>query len=401
MSERFGLVGLALRMAVRAPLKLFAMGLLLALSSFLLAGVVLLRSGVEEAAARGAKRLGADLMVAPKGAEIPLGAGLFGGVPVRIALPEGTDRSIAATPGVTRVAPQYFLSSAPASCCETGNLLLVGFDPSRDFTVLPWLSPGVRIKGGGESILVGGAVMKAPGASMRFYNRTFTVVARLEKSGMGYFDNAVFIPLDGVSAMERSSGSGGGVPLDVPWGRPSILLVRLAPSAVPQDMARMLERQLPGIKVLTIPGLFRENRLRMEKLGRSQGPLTMTAWLLAVLAGGAIQLLYWRDRRPSLGLLQAFGCGKGLILLLFGAETLVISLAGMVAGSMSAFILLRLFAPYLAVVAGMPLLLSGVTLAASVIPWLCLAFAAAMAGETVIIVLLVLGREPADLLRGA
>jgi len=400
VSERFGLAGLALRMTVRAPLKLFAMGFLLVLVSFLLAGVVLLRSGIEEATARGAKRLGADLMVVPQGTEVPLGAGLFGGVPVRFSLPEGIERSIAAMPGVMGVAPQYFLSSAPASCCETGNLLLVGFDPSRDFTVLPWLNPIARLQKDKESILVGGSVMKAPGAAMRFYNHTFTVAARLEKTGMGYFDNAVFIPLDGVSAMERSSKSGGGVALRVPWGHPSILLVRLVPSIVPQDMAPLLERQHPGIKVLTIPGLFRENRLKMEKLARGQLPLAAAAWLFAVLAGGALQFLYWRERRSSLGLLQAFGCGKGVVMLLFGAEAFILSLAGMVAGSAGAFFVLRLFASYFAVTAGMPLLLGGLDLALSGLPWLWLVFAGTMAVEAVIIMFLMLRREPADLLRG-
>lgn len=400
MNERFGLVGLALRMTVRAPLKLFATGFLLTLVSFLLAGVVLLRSGIEESTARGAKRLGADLMVVPQGAEVPLGAGLFGGVPVRFSLPDGIERSIAAMPGVQVVAPQYFLSSAPASCCETGNLLLVGFDPSRDVTVLPWLSPNVRLRKDKEPILVGGSVMKPPGAAMRFYNHTFTVAARLEKTGMGYFDNAVFIPLDGVSAMERSSGTGGGVSLRVPWGRPSILLVRLAPSIVPQDMALLLERQHPGIKVLTIPGLFRENRLKMEKLARGQLPLAAASWFFAVLAGGALQVLYWREHRPSLGLLQAFGCSKGLVMSLFGAEALILSLAGMVAGSAGAFFVLRLFASYFAVTAGMPLLLGGLDLALSGLPWLWLVFAGTMAAETVIIMFLMLRREPADLLRG-
>ncbi|MBT0653830.1 FtsX-like permease family protein [Geomobilimonas luticola] len=401
MSERFGLAGLAVRMTVRAPLKLFSMGFLLALVSFLLAGVVLVRSGVEEATARGAKRLGADLMVVPQGAEVPLGAGLFGGVPVRFSLPEGIDRRIAVMPGVLVAAPQYFLSSAPASCCETGNLLLVGFDPSRDVTVLPWLSPHVRLKMETGSILVGGSVMKGTGAALRFYNHPFTVAARLEKTGMGYFDNAVFIPLDGVSAMERSSGSAGGVSLRVPWGRPSILLVRLAPSIVPRDMASLLERRYPGIKVLTIPGLFRENRLRMEKLARGQLPLAAAAWLFAVLGGGALQFLYWRERRSSLGLLQAFGCGKGVLMLLFGAEAFVLSLAGMVAGSAGAFFVLRLFASYFAVTAGMPLLLGGLDLSLSGLPWLWLVFAGTMAVEAVIIMFLMLRREPADLLRGA
>ena len=362
-----GLAGFMLKMIFRARLKLCALGALFGVIAFLLAGTALLRQAVEEAAAVWSKRLGADMMVIPAGNESRLEQGLIGEAPVRFSLPPGTEAAVAALPGVLRAAPQYFLTSARDSCCELGSLLLVGFDPARDFTVRPWLQGNRGIQPGDGDVLIGGGVMKGRGASLRLYNRTFTVAARLEKSGMGYFDNAVFIPLQGVAAMEQASRGAGKVPLTVAWGRPSLILVQLAPQVKVRETADFLQQRVPGVQVLTISGLFREKREKMARLAAVQKPLATAAWLFALTAGGAAQLLYWRERRPTLGLLQAWGCSKRAILATTSLETL--------------------------------LLANGAVSAAGIV-WLCSAFAVAMAGETLLIMLMLLRREAADLMRG-
>lgn len=280
-------------------------------------------------------------------------------------------------------------------------MLLIGFDPHKDFTVRPWLPTGELKTLAGEDVLVGGGVMKGIGADLRLYNRLFRVAARMEKSGLGYFDNAVFIPLAGVAAMERSSRGSGAVPLTVSWGRPSMLLLQVFPKTDLREAADSIEKRVPGVRVLTIPELFREKRELLKRIADVQIPLSVAAWLAAMAAGGAMQFLYWRGRRPTLGLLQAWGYGKGFILLLFSMETMLLSLAAMVVGSLGAFLLLRLFAAYFAVALGLPLLLGTAAAAAAGIPWLCLSFAVVMAGETLVIILFLLRHEPADLMRGA
>lgn len=399
-TEQAGLAGFMVKMILRARLKLCALGALFSVIAFLLAGTALLRQAVEEATAVWSKRLGADMMVIPAGTGTRLEQGLIGGVPVRFSLPQGTEAAVAALPGVLGAAPQYFLSSARDSCCELGSLLLVGFDPARDFTVRPWLQGNDGVQPGDGDVLIGGGVMKGRGASLLLYNRTFTVAARLEKSGMGYFDNAVFIPLHGVAAMEQASRGVGRVPLRVPWGRPSLVLVQLAPQVKVRDAADLLQQRVPGVQVLTIADLFREKRAKMARLAAVQKPLAAAAWLFALTAGGAAQLLYWRERRPTLGLLQAWGCSKRAILATTGLETLLLSLVAMAAGSLGAFLLLRFFTAELAAIVGLPLLLSTGAVSAAGIAWLCSAFAVAMAGETLLIIFMLLRREAADLMRG-
>lgn len=397
---RFGPAGLVWRLTCRCRSKLYPLCLLMTIIALLLAVVALTGQGMEAALATSAGRLGADLMVIPAGAEVPLNATLIGGVPLKRLLPAGVEKSVASLPGVCQVAPQYFLSSAPATCCETGNLLLIGFDPARDFTVLPWLPQKLPLLRESDDLLVGGGVMKARGAELRLYNRSFRVAARLEKSGIGYFDNAVFIPLAGVSAMERSSRTGA-MPLPVHWERPSLLLVQLSAGADPRTTAAAMERAIPDVRVLTIPELFHRERTKMAQLAAARRPLVLAGWLLALATGGAVQIFYWRDHRKTLGLLQVWGYGRRTLLPLFAGETFLLALLAMTVGSLAALLLVRYFAGYLTLSLGVPLLLGAGAASIAGIPWLCLSFAAGMAIETLLIILCLLRQEPAVLMRGA
>lgn len=395
-----GYAGLLLRIATRSSKRFFAYWLTLLLISFILAVALLLGQEIGDGTTRATGRLGADLMVVPAGNSVANGAKLCGGVPVHSFLPEGLEARIAATTGINRVAPQYVFSSAADPCCDLGDILLIGFDPSRDFTVLPWLHPGDELHAEKDEILAGSRVMKAPGAVIRFFSHPLTLAARLESSGSAPFDTALFIPLSSLAAMERAS-SRGTTKLKVPWGKPSLLLVRLEPEINPQQMARTLERQYPEIHLLTIPESLPGKRLLLEKFGQVRWPLTIAAWLVALFFGGAVLFLRLQQRRSSLGLLRSFGSSKTILSLIFGLETFITALAAAVAGCLGACLLLRVSGPYLSAATGIGFLPGWVFRAATGIYWSFPEFALALGVETAVIVILLLRDEPADLLRGA
>lgn len=397
---RFGPAGLVWRLASRSQLKLCSYCLIMTLIALLLSGVLLTMQGMAAAITKSAGRLGADLMVIPSGAEVPLDNALVGGLPMRRLLPEGVEKYLASLPGIQRAAPQYFISSAPATCCEAGNLLLIGFDPARDFTILPWLRKDSHRLTEDDALVAGGGVMKAEDARFRLYNRTFRVAARLDKSGIGYFDNALFIPMSGVAAMESASRSGA-VLLPIVWGRPSLILVQLLPGADQSVTAAAIERNMPSVRVLTMKELFRAERQKMAELARVRRPLLVAGWLFALAAGGAVQIFYWRERRQTLGLLQVWGYGRIALVGLFAAEAFVLALLAMAGGSLAVRLIFGQLSSWLSRATGLPLLLETGAAVAAGIPWLCLLFAAGMAIESVVILSWLLRKEPAVLLRGA
>jgi ABC-type uncharacterized transport system ATPase subunit len=133
----------------------------------------------------------------PRGAGGELAKGLWSGVPVSMSLEAGALERLERLEGVAAAAPQYFLASASASCCDFGNLLLIGFDPARDFTVRPWAArPAARLPA--DPIWVGAAVSRAPGQTLRLHELPFRVAERFDATGLGYFDNSAFVPLPGL-----------------------------------------------------------------------------------------------------------------------------------------------------------------------------------------------------------
>lgn len=397
-----GFPGLLLRMTARSYLNSSALAVLFALIAFMLTGAILLGRDVEKAATTGAERLGADLMVIPAGSEIPQGNPLIGGLPIQRSLPAGIESSVAAIQGVSQSAPQYFLTSARDSCCDAGDLLLVGFDPARDLTVRPWLKGKYHTDLEEEGLLAGGGVLKWRGAQLRLYNRFFRVAATLDRSGVGYFDNAVFIPLAGLAAMERSSGSRGTAQLKVPWERPSMLLLKLSPGVELKQIAALLEQKFPEVQVVSMPRSIQDKRDKINAFAASLTPLALFSWLLAVMAGGAVQFLFWKERKPALGLLQAWGWGSGQLLVFFGLEALILSLAGMLAGSMIALLILSSFSSVLASVTVLPMLTwhaSSLSLSGVLMLWM--EFPCVMTVEAIIILFFFIRSEPADLMRGA
>jgi ABC-type antimicrobial peptide transport system permease subunit len=108
-----------------------------------------------------------------------------------------------------------------------------------------------------------------------------------------------------------------------------------------------------------------------------------------------------RERRRSLGLMQALGYGRGMIILLFGVEAFLAALAAMAVGTVGAYAALLLLIPLLTEAAGLPLLFEALATAFPGILWSWLVFAGILAAGTAVMLLRLLRHDPADLLRGA
>ena len=399
MNERLTLAGVVLRMEVRPAGRLRNRLLLLITVTFSLSFCLLMAYGVEDAAVRGGERLGADLLVTDSGADAGPDGALTGVTPLRSRLPEGMEQALTALQGIAVVTPRYLSVTTADACCESGNLTVVGFDPSRDRQVLSWRSPGTPLPDGSDALLAGNRVLKATGGTLRLYNQPFRVTARLERSGDSRFDAALFVPLEGLRAMERKSRQGAFAPFTVTWERPTLLLVTLVAGVDPVVMARTLEQRFAGIKAIPASREIRAEQQRLERIARTAGPAALAVWLPAILAGAALQSLFWRDRRRGLGLLTAFGCSRGQLITIFGVEACTVSLAAMTIGMSGGYFILRLLAPVAAGIAGLPLLTGATAMLCPCMFWGGLAFAGIMAIDTAFKVRRLLRHDPADLMR--
>ena len=90
-----------------------------------------LRAGI----ATSFSRMGADLLVVPRGVLVNLTSSLLTVEPTDETLDGGLAGALRDVPGVARVAPQRLVRAV----VEGRTFNLIAFDPAVDFTVLTWL----------------------------------------------------------------------------------------------------------------------------------------------------------------------------------------------------------------------------------------------------------------------
>src|SRR5262247_4702213 len=97
-------------------------------------------------------RMGADLVVVPRGTLVNITASLLTVQPTDATLPADLAQRIAAVPGIAGVAPQRIVPAL----VEGHNANLIAFDPAQDFSVLSWVE--ARQAGTLEGLIAGGAL---------------------------------------------------------------------------------------------------------------------------------------------------------------------------------------------------------------------------------------------------
>lgn len=302
----------------------------------------LISMGTSQALDVGIARLGADLMVVPKGAAGATHQALVVGEPVHFYMDGTLAAQVAAVPGVKAVSPQVYVETLASAACCTGRIFLVGFDPATDFTVKPWLLDRLGRNLEPDEIIVGNHVLVLPGALMKFYGTEYRVAARLEPTGMG-MDETVFLPSSSISAMARASLKLAEQPLTIPDGHVSSLMVRLSDPSQADAVRREIEARIPGVSAITTGDMTR---------GVSRDLQGLMTWLLPVAAGSILVALLLfvvlfsaitGERSREIGLLRAMGATQGQAVASLVSEAALLGLLGGALGVGAGFALYAMF----------------------------------------------------------
>ena len=189
-------LSLSVKNLIRKPGRTAALALLtafLALSVFGGSVVVMsLRSGLQSLEAR----LGADIILVPSEAEskVSFRNMFLQGTAGAFYMDASVQEKAMEVPGVEKAAPQTFLASLKADCCSI-RIQVIGIDPSKDFTVQPWIAGSLNGGLGGMDVAVGCKVEAGIGEIIRIYDQRCRVVSRLAPTGTG-LDTAVYCNMD-------------------------------------------------------------------------------------------------------------------------------------------------------------------------------------------------------------
>ncbi|MEW6254386.1 MAG: ABC transporter permease [Pseudomonadota bacterium] len=341
---RFLLARLALqnlgRRRIRTALLVAAVALSCAIA---FAGAVVMRS-IETSMSVGFSRLGADLMVVSRDALTHLTAALLTVEPTDSTLPADLLAS-ESLPGIARAAPQRVLRTSLSGAGGAGESVdLIGFDPSTDFTVQPWLAERLPRAIGAGDVIVGSARTVPLGSELVIFGAPFRVYGKLSSTGVGTHERGIFLTSQSLLGLSRAiSERTGSLPPMLRPDRVSGFLLELASGARELQVRFSLLSHFAEIKVVAGASLLTGIRQGLSALmGGAVALVALMFGATAVMVGVLFSAIV-SERRVELGLLQAIGARRRQIVGLTLLEAVLATGAGGLLGVAGGALLLRLF----------------------------------------------------------
>lgn len=291
--------------------------------------ILMVSRGAEDSLRLAYERMGADIVVVPRGAESKVENALLMGEPAAVWMPEANLKKVAAVPGVANVTPQIYLSTMEdAPCCAVSEMFIVVYDPATDFTVEPWLERELgRDLGLGEAI-GGRYVFVPPGETkIEMYGYYVDLKGNMEPTGTN-LDQTMFLTMDTAREMARASKTQAMEELIIPINSISTVLLRVAPTASPDYVATLIAKQIPGVTPLVGLSLFSSYRDQMTVVRQVMMMILGGTSVLSLVLLSLVFSMAAHERRRQIGVLRALGATRVYVFQSLVSEAASLACAG-------------------------------------------------------------------------
>lgn len=285
------------------------------------------------------KRLGADLMIVPKGAEQKMQSVLISGEPNYFYMEKEIAEKISQIEGVEKVTSRFYLTSVSEDCCDF-PVQIVGFEPETDFVISPWIeesfppdSKKFTEEFYTEGCVVTGSNVLTQKDGVRFFGKTHPVSGKLSKSGAG-IDNAVFVSMNTLKEIyDDAKGRGFGFISDGKAGsKVSAVFVRLSEGAKADSTAVKITSRIPNVSVVKRDAVFSEISSSLDFVFFILKILAVSVTLFTVISLAIISPLAVSSRTAEFSILRILGAAHKKCAEILLYEVLFISVAGGLSG---------------------------------------------------------------------
>lgn len=285
------------------------------------------------------KRLGADLMIVPKGAEQKMQSVLISGEPNYFYMEKEIAEKISQIEGVEKVTSRFYLTSVSEDCCDF-PVQIVGFEPETDFVISPWIeesfppdSKKFTEEFYTEGCVVTGSNVLTQKDGVRFFGKTHPVSGKLSKSGAG-IDNAVFVSMNTLKEIyDDAKGRGFGFISDGKAGsKVSAVFVRLSEGAKADSTAVKITSRIPNVSVVKRDAVFSEISSSLDSVFFILKILAVSVTLFTVISLAIIFPLAVSSRTAEFSILRILGAAHKKCAEILLYEALFISVAGELSG---------------------------------------------------------------------
>ncbi len=336
------------------PFRSLSLALVVAIFAFMLFAGSMISANLQSGISSLSARMGADLLVVPQGSGKKMESVLLRAEPSTFYIDESVLDVVKDIPTVAQASGQLFISSLDAQCC-TVKVQLIGIDQSTDFVVEPWLRKAVDRPLTGNEVIVGDYIFGEIGSEIMFYNQKFTIVGRLEPSGMG-FDSSVFMSMEAARRIAHLASPDMGDKVDNAY---SSILVRVKPGVDPISISdEVLDRMglKANVNFVFASNMMSDTSAKLQNIVTVMYSAAAGVWLVAALVMFVVFFFAFNERQKEFATLRALGASKSKVIAIVMTESFLMSLAGTVVGMLFGWLFLEVFSVSIAKAIGLPYL---------------------------------------------
>ncbi|NMM99599.1 ABC transporter permease [Bifidobacterium sp. DSM 109958] len=289
------------------------------------------------------ERMGADLMVVPQNTGAKAEALLTNGDSNTFYFTNDIESAVAGADGVAQESAQTYISSLVADCCDE-KVQIIGFDPSTDFVIEPWITSQYDGTLADGQAVAGANINVSADGTIRLYGHRFPVVAQLGATGTS-LDNSVFVNRATVPQVVRYSAETGhpAIPEGYEDKVTSAVLIKVAPGYEARTVASNIARAtgIDDLGYVYPGGVTASTKSSLGAVMRYVAVFVAIFWAMGVVVLLAVFSATANERKREFASLRIMGATRGqLARLVVGESTLVGVIGGVIGVGLSSLAIL-------------------------------------------------------------
>jgi len=310
------------------------------------------------------KRLGADLAVVPLNSETKYEGILLSGDPGHFYLDKSIESKVAQVDGVSKVCSQFYLSTLSAECCSI-PVQIIGFDSGTDFVTGPWIAKTYDKTIADGELIVGYDINVPESGTLKFFNQTYPVVAKLDKTSTG-MDNSVFTNMNTIRMLTEGAQKVGmnlnsGVQGADINNSVSAILVKLSKGYDADTVVTNIRRLLSGVSIVKSKSIFSGFSNNLNVLLGFITTIEAVISAISVLVLAVMFSVIINERKKEFALLRLMGATRKKLVGIVLTESSFISVLGGFLGTAIAALFVFPFSTYIGSKLNLPYLIPDLT----------------------------------------
>ena len=303
--------------------------------SFAMVVICLTAFGMEHGSKNVAERMGADIIVAPKGYGEDMEGILLTTKKNFFYMDSEVVDSIRQTDGVETASPQTFLMTLESSCCDQ-PVQIIGIDMDSDFVVTPWIDKKY-LKSLEDGALIVGSKVNVTDGSFKMFGKEYAVAASLDESGSS-MDASVFVSRDRIGEiMENAQQAGQGVIAEVNSKDVSVVCIKVSEKeSIPIVVARL--SRLDNVDIITTESVSAKLFSGLKDTYVIYAFVIVLIVLISIFLLFIIHYITLNDRKKEVEILRTIGIGRKKIKVFLMREVLWTSAPGALIGTVLGFL---------------------------------------------------------------